>query len=344
MTVEIRQGRRRAVRQPRQGGVSVPSIDTKNVTTQIAVNNGDTAVIGGIYEETINNDVTKVPVPRRHSRFWATSFKTTGKSDRQDRAADLPHATDHQGIGYRGALARRSPAPARASDGGPRDSCSNRRYSTMPSMQLHRGNLFLVGMPGCGKSTLGRLLARRLDKPFFDADVELERRLGVSIPVIFELEGEPGFRDREETILAELVVSRRTSCLPPAAAPCCVRPTASGSSKAERCSISMRRRQRCGSAPATASIGRCCRLPDPFARACRSSTSIRDPLYREVADCRRRIGSRAGHPSRSDSSSSFERRARVMPHADDAGGLQTVDALIVARRAQLPDPYRRADF
>ena len=41
-------------------------------------------------------------------------------------------------------------------------------------MQLHRGNLFLVGMPGSGKSTLGRLLGRRLDKPFFDADVELE--------------------------------------------------------------------------------------------------------------------------------------------------------------------------
>ena len=72
-------------------------------------------------------------------------------------------------------------------------------------MQLHRGNLFLVGMPGCGKSTLGRLLARRLDKLFYDADVELERRLGVSIPVIFELEGEAGFRDREEAVLADLV-------------------------------------------------------------------------------------------------------------------------------------------
>ncbi|HTR59179.1 MAG TPA: shikimate kinase [Casimicrobiaceae bacterium] len=72
-------------------------------------------------------------------------------------------------------------------------------------MQMHRGNLFLVGMPGCGKSTLGRLLARRLDKRFYDADVELERRLGVSIPVIFELEGEHGFRDREEAVLTELV-------------------------------------------------------------------------------------------------------------------------------------------
>jgi shikimate kinase len=72
-------------------------------------------------------------------------------------------------------------------------------------MQLHRGNLFLVGMPGCGKSTLGRLLARRLNKAFYDADAELERRLGVSIPLIFELEGEPGFRDREEAVLNDLV-------------------------------------------------------------------------------------------------------------------------------------------
>jgi shikimate kinase len=69
---------------------------------------------------------------------------------------------------------------------------------------LHRGNLFLVGLPGAGKSTLGRQLARRLRKRFVDADTELEHRLGVSIPTIFEIEGESGFRDREETTLAEL--------------------------------------------------------------------------------------------------------------------------------------------
>jgi type IV pilus assembly protein PilQ len=61
MTVEIRKD---SIGQFVQlgGGFSVPSIDTKNVTTQIAVNNGDTAVIGGIYEETIRSDVTKVPL------------------------------------------------------------------------------------------------------------------------------------------------------------------------------------------------------------------------------------------------------------------------------------------
>lgn len=69
---------------------------------------------------------------------------------------------------------------------------------------LHRGNLFLVGLPGAGKSTLGRQLARRLHMRFVDADAELEQRLGVSIPTIFEIEGESGFRDREEATLAEL--------------------------------------------------------------------------------------------------------------------------------------------
>ena len=67
-------------------------------------------------------------------------------------------------------------------------------------MSLHRGNLFLVGLMGAGKTTLGRQLARRLDKRFVDADHELEARLGVTIPTIFEIEGEAGFRDREEAM------------------------------------------------------------------------------------------------------------------------------------------------
>ena len=71
-------------------------------------------------------------------------------------------------------------------------------------VSLHRGNLFLVGLMGAGKTTLGRQLARRLAKRFVDADHELEARLGVSIPTIFEIEGEAGFRDREEAMIEEL--------------------------------------------------------------------------------------------------------------------------------------------
>ena len=71
-------------------------------------------------------------------------------------------------------------------------------------MQLHRGNLFLVGLPGAGKTTFGRQLARRFGKPFVDADIELEARAGVSIPTMFEIEGEPAFRDREQVVITDL--------------------------------------------------------------------------------------------------------------------------------------------
>lgn len=65
-------------------------------------------------------------------------------------------------------------------------------------------NLYLIGMMGAGKTTIGRQLARRLSKRFVDLDHELERRTGVRIPVIFEIEGEPGFRRRESQVLGEL--------------------------------------------------------------------------------------------------------------------------------------------
>ena len=65
-------------------------------------------------------------------------------------------------------------------------------------------SIFLVGMMGAGKSTVGVRLARRLGRAFIDADRELEERLGVSIPTIFELEGEEGFRRRETQLLDEL--------------------------------------------------------------------------------------------------------------------------------------------
>ncbi|BBU68144.1 MAG: shikimate kinase [Rhodocyclaceae bacterium] len=65
-------------------------------------------------------------------------------------------------------------------------------------------NIFLVGLMGAGKSTVGRILARRLSKRFVDTDHEIEKRNGVTIPVIFEIEGEEGFRRREQELLADL--------------------------------------------------------------------------------------------------------------------------------------------
>jgi len=67
------------------------------------------------------------------------------------------------------------------------------------------GNIFLVGLMGAGKTSMGKLLARRLGKTFYDSDHEIERATGVKVAVIFEIEGEAGFRSREAKILAELV-------------------------------------------------------------------------------------------------------------------------------------------
>jgi shikimate kinase len=70
------------------------------------------------------------------------------------------------------------------------------------------GNLYLVGMMGAGKTTVGRVLARRLKRRFLDSDQEIEARCGVKIPVIFEIEGEAGFRIREAQVIDELCGQR----------------------------------------------------------------------------------------------------------------------------------------
>jgi shikimate kinase len=64
--------------------------------------------------------------------------------------------------------------------------------------------LFLIGPMGSGKTTVGRFLAGRLGLKFLDLDEEIERRLGVDVGVIFDIEGETGFRTRETSMLDEL--------------------------------------------------------------------------------------------------------------------------------------------
>jgi shikimate kinase len=77
----------------------------------------------------------------------------------------------------------------------------------MSARPQNRQGLALVGTRGTGKSTVGRILAERLVRPFLDADVELEEKLGRSIAAIFAEEGEPFFRDWEEHVLSELTTA-----------------------------------------------------------------------------------------------------------------------------------------
>ncbi len=83
-------------------------------------------------------------------------------------------------------------------------STHNRKFSS--------GNLILVGMMGSGKTTMGRVLAKHLDRVFVDSDEEIQLRTGVTIPHIFDVEGEPGFRQRETAAL-EALVSRDNQVL-----------------------------------------------------------------------------------------------------------------------------------
>ena len=87
---------------------------------------------------------------------------------------------------------------------------TGKKLSTGIIASIHRKlenqmrNLVLVGMPGCGKSTIGKLLARQTGKQFLDADEEIVKLAGVSIPEIFANEGEDAFRAYETRVLAEL--------------------------------------------------------------------------------------------------------------------------------------------
>ncbi len=65
-------------------------------------------------------------------------------------------------------------------------------------------NIYLVGLMGAGKTTIGRQLAKSLGLPFYDSDKAIEESTGVDIPTIFEFEGEHGFRDREQKMLQQL--------------------------------------------------------------------------------------------------------------------------------------------
>ena len=77
--------------------------------------------------------------------------------------------------------------------------------SQSSNRKFRSGNLFLVGMMGAGKTTVGRLLAQQSGKIFMDSDEEIQLRTGVTITHIFDVEGEAGFRQRETNVILDLV-------------------------------------------------------------------------------------------------------------------------------------------
>ena len=143
-------------------------------------------------------------------------------------------------------------------------------------------NLYLVGMMGAGKTTVGRLLARRLKLRFLDSDHEIEARCGVKIPLVFEIEGEAGFRAREAHAIAELTALNGV-----------VLATGGGAVLSEE------NRKRLGERGVVVYLSArpedlyervrqdrnrpLLATPDPLARL-RELHTQRDPLYREVAD------------------------------------------------------------
>lgn len=139
----------------------------------------------------------------------------------------------------------------------------------------------LVGLPGSGKSTVGRQLARRLGRPFMDTDQVIEQRVGLSIREFFEREGEESFRDLEQSVIDELTLGE----------PCVL---STGGGAVLRLANRQHLKQRTQAVylhSAPEEVFRRLRhdrnrpllqVPDPLARL-RELYTLRDPLYRESA-------------------------------------------------------------
>ena len=143
-------------------------------------------------------------------------------------------------------------------------------------------NIFLVGLMGAGKTTVARQLAHRLRKQFIDADHEIERRTGVRIGTIFEIEGEEGFRAREARVLESL--SALEDVVLATGGGVVLRPENRERLKSRGFVIYLRAMPRDLYLRTRHDKGRpLLQTADPLARL-EELFAARDPLYREVAD------------------------------------------------------------
>ena len=139
----------------------------------------------------------------------------------------------------------------------------------------------LVGLPGSGKSTIGRQLARRLGRPFIDTDQVIEQRIGLSIREFFEREGEESFRDLEQSVIDELTLGQ--PCVLSTGGGAVLRPANRQHLKQRTQAVYLhsapeevfRRLRHDRNRPLL-------QVPDPLARL-RELYALRDPLYRESA-------------------------------------------------------------
>ena len=141
----------------------------------------------------------------------------------------------------------------------------------------------LIGMPGCGKSTIGRQLARLRQLPFLDSDHEIERFLGCSIREFFDREGEAAFRDVEQRVLAETLSASQLRVIATGGGSV-LRPANRAALNAHSTVVYLhthpddlaRRLSRDTQRPLL-------QVADPRQRL-RDLYAVRDPIYREVAD------------------------------------------------------------
>ncbi len=179
-------------------------------------------------------------------------------------------------------------------------------------------NVFFIGLMGAGKTTVGRAVAKRLDRPFYDSDHEIEARTGVKIPLIFEHEGEAGFRARESLVIDDL--SQRSGIVLATGGGAVLAPqnrewlNRRGSS-----SICARIPTICGCARAATRTGRCCRRTT---RARSSNPSTRSAI-RSIAKPRISRSRPAGRRSMPSSTWAHAARGRGALDSAFAGVLDT---------------------
>jgi shikimate kinase len=143
-------------------------------------------------------------------------------------------------------------------------------------------NIYLVGLMGAGKTTVGRQLAQRLGKRFHDTDQEIESRTGVRIATIFEIEGEAGFRARESQALAALTAMQDVVLA--TGGGIVLLPENRAALKAHGFVIYLRAQPRDLWARTRHDKSRpLLQTEDPLKRL-EELFAVRDPLYREVAD------------------------------------------------------------